>query len=162
MKKWKWVALVLAAALCIGSASAHPGRTDANGGHHVTATGEYHYHHGYPAHQHIDGVCPYDYDDQTGWNSGSSSQEKGLYYLDGTPVERKEEKSIQERLDDVIESGGDSQASNTAEPEQENPENQIGGLIAFFAAVFIFFVWPMLSAIAEGISWYRERRKRGK
>lgn len=158
MKKWKWMALVLAVTLCIGSASAHPGRTDANGGHYNHSTGEYHYHHGYPAHQHIDGVCPYDYDDRTGWNSGSSSQEKGLYYLDGTPVERKEEKSIQERLDDVIESASDSQASNTAEPEQENPKNQIGGLIAFFAAVFIFFVWPMLSAIAEGISWYREKR----
>ena len=91
MKKWKWVALVLAVTLCIGSASAHPGRTDANGGHYNHSTGEYHYHHGYPAHQHIDGVCPYDYDDRTGWNSGSSSKEKGLYYLDGTPVERKEE-----------------------------------------------------------------------
>lgn len=139
MKKWKWMALVLAATLCIGSASAHPGRTDANGGHYNHSTGEYHYHHGYPAHQHIDGVCPYDYDDRTGWNSGSSSQEKGLYYLDGTPVERKEE--------------------TKPKPEPaEDKKDQTGGLIAFFAAVFIFFVWPMLSAIAEGISWYREKR----
>lgn len=139
MKKWKWVALVLAATLCIGSASAHPGRTDANGGHYNHSTGEYHYHHGYPAHQHIDGVCPYDYDDRTGWNSGSSSQEKGLYYLDGTPVERKNE------------------AKPKPEPA-EDKKDQTGGLIAFFAAVFIFFVWPMLSAIAEGILWYREKR----
>lgn len=136
MKKWKWIALVLAATLCIGSASAHPGRTDANGGHYNHSTGEYHYHHGYPAHQHIDGVCPYDYDDRTGWNSGSSGQEKGLYYLDGTPVERK----------------------NETKPEPEPKKSQTGGLIAFWAAVFIFFVWPMLSAIAEGISWYREKR----
>ena len=35
--------------------------------------GEYHYHHGYPAHQHTGGVCPYAFDDRTGWNSGSSS-----------------------------------------------------------------------------------------
>lgn len=139
MKKWKWMALVLAVTLCIGSASAHPGRTDANGGHYNHSTGEYHYHHGYPAHQHIDGVCPYDYDDRTGWNSGSSSQEKGLYYLDGTPVERKEE--------------------TKPKPEPaEDKKDQTGGLIAFFAAVFIFFVWPMLSVIAEGISWYREKR----
>ena len=53
-------------------ASAHPGQTDANGGHWDNDTGEYHYHHGYPAHQHTNGVCPYDYDDQTGWNSGTS------------------------------------------------------------------------------------------
>ena len=44
---------------------AHPGRTDEYGGHYNWKTGEYHYHHGYPAHQHIDGYCPYDYDDQT-------------------------------------------------------------------------------------------------
>ena len=54
-------------------ASAHPGRTDSSGGHYDRSTGEYHYHHGYPAHQHTNGVCPYDYDDKTGQNSGSSS-----------------------------------------------------------------------------------------
>ena len=57
---------------------AHPGRTDENGGHMDYDTGEYHYHHGYSAHNHYDmdedGVidCPYDFDDQTGKNSGSS------------------------------------------------------------------------------------------
>lgn len=50
---------------------AHPGRTDSNGGHTDHSTGEYHYHHGYPAHQHYDmdgnGTidCPYLFDDQT-------------------------------------------------------------------------------------------------
>ena len=44
---------------------AHPGRTDENGGHYDRSTGEYHYHHGYPAHQHENGVCPYDFDDKT-------------------------------------------------------------------------------------------------
>lgn len=135
MKNGKWAVLVLAAVLCLGSASAHPGRTDANGGHHVTATGEYHYHHGYPAHQHPGGVCPY--------------------------AETEEEKSIQERLDDTIKSGGgDSQAINTAEPEQEKAKNQTGGLIALGAFVTIFFVLPLLSAIIEGISWYLEKRKK--
>ncbi len=38
---------------------AHKGRTDSNGGHHVGGTSEYHYHHGYPAHQHTNGICPY-------------------------------------------------------------------------------------------------------
>lgn len=49
--------------------SAHPGRTDSNGGHHdydnVSGLGNYHYHHGYPAHLHENGVCPYDFDDNT-------------------------------------------------------------------------------------------------
>lgn len=39
--------------------SAHSGRTDSQGGHYVSATGEYHFHHGYGPHQHVDGVCPY-------------------------------------------------------------------------------------------------------
>lgn len=63
---------------------AHPGGTDENGGHYDTSTGEYHYHHGYPAHQHTNGTCPYDFDDRTGWNSGSSgssSNEEGDHFL---------------------------------------------------------------------------------
>lgn len=44
--------------------SAHSGRTDANGGHHdyknKSGLGSYHYHHGYPAHLHENGICPYD------------------------------------------------------------------------------------------------------
>lgn len=39
---------------------AHSGKTDANGGHYNNSTGEYHFHHGYAAHQHINGVCPYE------------------------------------------------------------------------------------------------------
>ena len=59
-------------------AYAHPGRTDSNGGHTDHSTGEYHYHHGYPAHDHYDmdgdGTldCPYDFIDRTGQNSGDS------------------------------------------------------------------------------------------
>lgn len=65
------------------TASAHTGRTDSNGGHYDRSTGEYHYHHGYPAHDHydMDGDeivdCPYDFDDRTGENSGSSSGSSG-------------------------------------------------------------------------------------
>lgn len=42
---------------------AHPGSLDENGGHYNRSTGEYHYHHGYPAHQHENGECPYDFKD---------------------------------------------------------------------------------------------------
>ena len=38
---------------------AHSGGTDSDGGHYNHSTGEYHYHHGYSAHQHDDGICPY-------------------------------------------------------------------------------------------------------
>lgn len=58
---------------------AHPGRTDSNGGHYNRSTGEYHYHHGYPAHDHydIDGDgtidCPYAFEYKTRHSSSSSS-----------------------------------------------------------------------------------------
>lgn len=39
---------------------AHSGRTDSSGGHYNRSTGEYHYHHGYSAHQHYNGICPYE------------------------------------------------------------------------------------------------------
>lgn len=59
-------------------AMAHPGKTDGSGGHTDRSTGEYHYHHGYGEHDHYDmngdGIvdCPYNFDDQTNHNSGSS------------------------------------------------------------------------------------------
>lgn len=43
---------------------AHSGRTDFNGGHYDNSTGEYHYHHGYSAHQHVNGLCPYESDSE--------------------------------------------------------------------------------------------------
>lgn len=55
------------------SAWAHPGGTDENGGHWDRENGDYHYHHGYEAHDHTDGVCPFDFDDKTGQNSGAPS-----------------------------------------------------------------------------------------
>lgn len=42
--------------------AAHSGGTDASGGHYNSTTGEYHYHHGYPAHDHKNKICPYDED----------------------------------------------------------------------------------------------------
>lgn len=72
MKKLLLCLLLLS--VLLPCASAHGGKTDANGGHYNKKTGEYHYHHGYPAHQHPNGVCPYNYDDQTDHsNRGTSS-----------------------------------------------------------------------------------------
>lgn len=68
----KLLPCIICLLFCVVVAFAHPGSTDSNGGHYDRSTGEYHYHHGYPAHQHTGGICPYDYDDRTGWNSGTS------------------------------------------------------------------------------------------
>ena len=64
MKKVFKISLILMSIVIIILGScvavfAHPGKTDSNGGHFDHSTGEYHYHHGYPAHQHENGTCPY-------------------------------------------------------------------------------------------------------
>ena len=72
----KRIALLICFAVClfsllVSTVFAHPGKTDSKGGHTNHSTGEYHYHHGYSAHDHYDmdgdGVvdCPYDFDDKT-------------------------------------------------------------------------------------------------
>lgn len=62
--------LVLTFCLTVSS-FAHPGRTDSRGGHNSPSG--YHYHHGYPAHHHTNGVCPYNYDDKTNHDNNNSS-----------------------------------------------------------------------------------------
>ena len=74
--------LLFAFAVCLSLCVvvfAHPGRTDSKGGHTNHSTGEYHYHHGYSAHQHYDldgdGTldCKYSFDDKTGSSSNNAS-----------------------------------------------------------------------------------------
>ena len=68
----KVIILFLSILLLSNTVLAHPGKTDRNGGHTDHSTGEYHYHHGYSAHQHTDGVCPYDFDDKTNHSSNDT------------------------------------------------------------------------------------------
>ena len=60
----KAICIVMFILLFSVSAYAHSGGTDSNGGHHdynnVSGLGSYHYHHGYGAHLHENGICPYD------------------------------------------------------------------------------------------------------
>lgn len=68
--------VIFTAAFTLIIALAHGGRTDSSGGHrdnnNVSGLGSYHYHHGYSAHLHTNGVCPYDFVDKTGQSSGGS------------------------------------------------------------------------------------------
>ena len=57
------IAFIICAFILNIQTYAHPGRTDSDGGHNDNINGGYHYHHGEPAHQHPDGVCPYDVDE---------------------------------------------------------------------------------------------------
>lgn len=65
MKKSLLTVATVALSLFLAStiSLAHSGRTDSAGGHrdnkNVSGLGSYHYHHGYSAHLHPNGVCPY-------------------------------------------------------------------------------------------------------
>lgn len=85
----KTTSLILAIIICFLSFSlsvfGHSGRTDSNGGHWNHSTGEYHWHHGYSAHQHQDRDgdgykewCPYKNSNSTSNNNaGSNSNNSG-------------------------------------------------------------------------------------
>ena len=72
--------------------SAHPGRTDGSGGHYDRDSGGYHYHHGYPEHNHYDIDedgdidCPYSFhnnvDDTPKDDKSSKSDENDISDFD--------------------------------------------------------------------------------
>lgn len=81
MKKLSFIVVLFFLIIsCSTTLYAHPGRTDSNGGHRNSSTGEYHYHHGYSAHQHDNGICPYDFDNKTNHPdvSGKSSSKTSV------------------------------------------------------------------------------------
>lgn len=129
------VTLVVIVAMTIPSL-AHPGRTDAKGGHTNRSTGEYHYHHGYPEHQHPGGKCPYDFDDKTGENSWKNS---------GNSSKSKKESNAEKKTIVV-----------TPEPKPSSKLlsilNRIGKLCAIlFIALYVFFF--ALAVIVGPLFW---------
>lgn len=90
MKKQQKSAL-LTVILCLSlsvTTMAHPGRTDASGGHrdnkNASGLGSYHYHHGYSAHLHPNGVCPYENESTT------QTIQKTSFVSDSAPIKKEE------------------------------------------------------------------------
>ncbi len=129
--------------------SAHKGRTDSNGGHYDRSTGEYHYHHGYPAHQHENGICPYDYDVKTKKNKNNSSSNskdnKSKNYKKSQKATTKSEIYYNNSYDD------EDYESNE---EPRNPALWIFVVYAPLITLFLgWFVYGLISEILESLKY---------
>lgn len=98
---------------------AHSGRTDSSGGHYDSSTGEYHYHHGYSAHQHPNGICPYETSSDNG-NIEETTTELQVN-LDGTS-EINNLKAEIERLNEQIAAKQSSIGKQNNEILEKNSE----------------------------------------
>lgn len=98
----KVLRVIMAFCLIVGmsvNVFAHPGKTDANGGHkdnkNKSGLGSYHYHcGGHPAHLHKNGVCPYDNSAET-YSSNVDEVEEEEIIIEATEI------SINEDIDSM-------------------------------------------------------------
>ena len=140
MKKLISLMLVLLLLILFAfTALAHPGRTDSNGGHYNRSTGEYHYHHGYSAHQHPNGECPYDFDDKTGSNSG--------YYLKPDTTTSSKSSSYKTTSSIIFSDDTDKEKIEDLEKELKKYKTQRSNSysVIVFLVIVIFFAFAMYS-----------------
>ena len=152
--------LLVCLALCscfTVDAFAHPGRTDSNGGHTDHSTGEYHYHHGYSAHQHydIDGDgypdCKYNFDDKTGSSGGSATISKDSSKTSNSPKKIKDEvlAALEPKPSDKV-----APAKYSSKTFWGSVETKLGfwwDILYFF--FMIILVWLCLIVVCETIEW---------
>lgn len=156
-KRLVWILIVVAlvvAALGV-TALAHSGRTDANGGHWNHSTGEYHYHHGMSAHQHPNGVCPYDDNATEDTNNTAGSADKqddwGSRYLELRKERLQEEAKNNSSADNkAVNKGSESNAVlyRNDETDSGDPKEREG--LSSSSAV-----WKMLAALIVAIPFIR-------
>ena len=100
-------AIICAMAVLSSVTVLHSGRTDGNGGHYNRSTGEYHYHHGYSAHDHYDingdGIidCPYTFKDNTS-NKSSTSKSESKENHTSTSSDNKKFGRVLETIDTIL------------------------------------------------------------
>lgn len=136
----KYVVLMSVSVLIMFSmvAYGHSGRTDANGGHHdydnVSGLGSYHYHHGYPAHLHENGICPYEsYSSNDTQASKFDTFEGGSMFL--KPPYNQNSSTIK-----------------VEEPEEERLEELDDGTILAFlliAPLICIFIWQISESFVK-------------
>lgn len=131
MKKVKIFMLIILCTIFISfpltTIYAHRGRTDSSGGHYDRSTGEYHYHHGYSAHQHPNGICPYFNTNNNDTKTSNSSSSKS--YENNTTKSETGNKSSSKNYNEIIE--------KIQEKEKTNTKNNDSGLLGWLCfAIF--------------------------
>lgn len=125
--------------------SAHPGKTDGNGGHTNSNTGEYHYHHGYEAHFHIDGQCPFEFDDKTGQSSGNPSPNGSGGPSSNWETTSKDIKAKQETS--KADASNITQSNKRSSSKEKKSDVDTGSIIvaalSSSALIYVFFVVPI-------------------
>lgn len=154
--------------LLVLQVSAHPGRTDANGGHADSADGSYHYHHGFSAHQHTGGVCPYDYEDQTSYSSapkeetffdngkGSHTHPNGVCpyaptYFDNGKGSHTHPNGVCPYANEELPEEPEAEA---IPPAAEKKKSDIIWMVLGGLWVYIIFGWAILYGITYAVFWF--------
>lgn len=148
-KRIVFVTLLISALLSlVFYAHAHSGRTDGSGGHYDRQNGGYHFHHGYPEHQHPNGECPYEFDDNTSHNySSNSNSNNSTKEIESSTVQDPFTREFLELQKDKIENHQEQTK------ESENKNDIIGRIRDFildadweeiFATFFLCFIFVLV------------------
>ncbi len=140
------------------SVFAHSGKTNSDGGHYDSSTGEYHYHHGYSAHSHNNGICPYD--DQAdvilpSYQSGAASTVVNTSYEDGYDDGYYEgsHSGYDEGYYDGYETGyqeGEQYAAENIEPIVKYETTTTAGMMSLFLLIVVFiFLIALIAFLYE-------------
>lgn len=130
---------------------AHGGKTDSEGGHTDSNTGEYHYHHGYPAHQHDDmdddGVldCPYEFINATDHSSDTSVYDNNNFNITYTIYDNKVDYDTDTYTHLDIKEGGESEVNQNT--------------ITWLCALFLIFFFVALVLLKKLIKYQSENNR---
>ena len=126
----------------------HPGRTDEDGGHYNRSTGEYHYHHGYPEHQHPNSMCPYEISDGSVYEPASSKPNSAVITKDKDDIVSKDTNA------DTVDAAIINKDANTTKKKSIKKDIHQGGV----KVVIIFLVLFGPSLIIELFKKLRNKK----
>ncbi len=128
---------------------AHQGNTDYYGGHYVSGTNNYHYHHGYSAHTHPNGICPYR-------QSNTENTVNNSFQCTNTPS-RNLEKDVRAQIEKDME---EAKSAQTYSPKKDSRFKEtiknigkiiLTPLILFIAYIILYEIVVLISMFIKFI-----------